>query len=169
MNSKIFFPVFVVCAAALYLTAIFVPPADEPDVMQIQKFSTIPVQESGRIMPFDTFARIRTIVLGHKEWVADVEHDKEGKTILNDKGQVIEEKALAPSVWALDVLLKKEPTFDRRFIRIDNDELLAWLDLDANRHGLRFSLDEFRKNEKLHKEIDRLRGEFRRRRKGKHA
>ena len=157
MNSKILFPAFVVSAAAVYLTWIFVPPADEPDGMQFQKFSTIPVQESGRIMPFDTFARIRTIVLGHKEWIADVKHDKEGKAILDDKGQVIEEKALAPSVWALDVLLKKEPTFDRRFIRIDNDELLADLGLDLHRHGLRYSIEELRKNDKLHKEIDRLR------------
>ena len=156
MNSKILFPAFVVCAAALYLTAVFLPPVDASDAMEIQKFAIIPVQESGRIMPFDTFARVRLLVLGHKQWVADVQHDKEGKTIL-DNGKVIEEGTITPTTWALDMLTRKKVSLDRRYIRIDNDEVLAWLDLDANRHGLRFSINEFMRNPKLHEEIDRLR------------
>ena len=102
MNAKIFFPAFVVCAAAVYLTAVYLPPVDDADAMQIQKFAAIPVQEDSRIMPFDTFARVRLLVLGHKEWVADVEHDKEGRVIPDKNGKAVEAKPMSQVEWALD-------------------------------------------------------------------
>ena len=143
MSSKIFFPMFVVSAAALYLTAVFLPPADAYGEMELQKFASLPVQESGRIMPFDTFARIRLLVLGHKEWVADLLTDENGEVVRNEKGEIVEGKPMSQVAWALDTIVHKPETNERRFIRIDNDQLLAWLKLDPNRRGLRYSLLEF--------------------------
>jgi ABC-type transport system involved in cytochrome c biogenesis permease subunit len=159
MSSKILFPAFVVMAAALYLTAVFIPPADEPDGFHFQKFGMIPVQESGRIMPFDTFAEVRLLVLGHKGFVNDVKKDREGKAILDKDGEATEEGKMPRIAWALDTMLKKEPTRDRRFIRIDSDILLSELNLDANRHGLRFSILEIVKNDHLQKDFERIQDE----------
>ena len=164
MKSKILFPAFVVSVAALYLTWVFLPPSDADGAMQLRKFASLPVQESGRIMPFDTFARIRLLVLGHKAWVADVKHDKKGRTIFekNEKAEpgqsrkVIEEKPMSQVAWALDTIVHNPLTNERRFIRIDNDQVLAWLKLDPNRHGLRFSLREFASNPQLIEEAKRI-------------
>ena len=156
MNSKIFFPAFVVCAAALYLTVVFLPPVDASDAMQLREFASLPVQESGRIMPFDTFARVRLLVLGHKASLSDVEHDKDGKTILDKDGKVVEGNSMSQVVWALDTIVHKKAADDRRFIRIDNEQLLKWLGLDPNRHTLRFSLREFASNPKLLDEAKRI-------------
>jgi ABC-type transport system involved in cytochrome c biogenesis permease subunit len=156
MSSKIFFPMFVVSAAALYLTAVFLPPADAYGEMELQKFASLPVQESGRIMPFDTFARIRLLVLGHKEWVADIQMNEKGEAIRDENGEIVQGKPMSQVAWALDTIVHKPATNERRFIRIDNDQLLAWLKLDPNRHGLRYSLMEFANNKELLQEAKRI-------------
>jgi ABC-type transport system involved in cytochrome c biogenesis permease subunit len=111
----------------LYFLAVMVPPGDSADQMRLYEAAKLPVAEGGRVMPIDTVARNNLMIIsGKQEFV-----DGQGNT--------------QPAIkWMFDVLTThddKGPALDHKVFRIENDQVLAVLNLNP-RSGLRYSLAE---------------------------
>ncbi|MHB1425048.1 MAG: cytochrome c biogenesis protein [Gemmataceae bacterium] len=140
-NFERFGPWIVVGVAALSLAAMMSPPADRPDHMHLSRFGALPLQDAGRIKPFDTLARNSLMIISNRQTYED------------DKGD--EQPAIR---WLLDVMTSG-PIFQKanereggpryslagekhRVFRIDNLEVLDLLGLQR-RKGSRYAVAEF--------------------------
>jgi len=115
---------FVVAAAAIFLLFTFLPPGDSDNHLHLQAFSTIAVQDNGRIKPIDTVARNDMMLISHRQYYVDSSG--------NDQ----------PAIrWLLDVMTRNPEADEANIFRIENDALLDKLDLKP-RQGLRYSFNE---------------------------
>lgn len=147
------FPLFVVSLGILWLGFAARTPAPPESGYRLVDFGLIPVQENGRLMPFDTFARTKLMFLSHRQNI---------NLEIKDKAGDITTRRIPAIEWALDtmVLKRKEnnPVHDMHAFRIDNDQILDLLELKPSpTFGLFFKLDDFIENPKFWKEVDRLR------------
>jgi ABC-type transport system involved in cytochrome c biogenesis permease subunit len=117
-------PWFVVGAAALYLLVAAVPPGDPADRMHLNAFGRLPVQEGGRLKPFQTMALNTLLQVSDRQEVyhEDGTHDSAVK-------------------WVLDVMVGKGDK--EKAIRIENDEVQSILGLEERPGSYRYAWDEF--------------------------
>jgi ABC-type transport system involved in cytochrome c biogenesis permease subunit len=126
-----YLPWVVVTVAAIYLLLAMTPPDVGPKEMQLYRFGQLPVLHRGRIKPIDTVARTSLLVISNRQtW-----RDKAGNT-------------RPATEWLLDAmtaeLSKKRPApaESHAVFRIDNDQLLALLELKEKPGNFRYSLTE---------------------------
>lgn len=177
------FPLFVVCLAIVYLAVAAMPPRAREDGMRLEEFAAIPVQENGRIMPFDTYARTKLMLLSHRQSVPMETLDEnqrlvmakwreDGIDALNGKekeifNQMKEKRSygtlpartISATEWGIlglsQLFQPASPFNDVHAFRIDNDTLLQTLDLKPTKQfGLLFKLDDFVSHDNL-KFLDR--------------
>jgi ABC-type transport system involved in cytochrome c biogenesis permease subunit len=137
-----FGPWVVVGLAVVYLIAMMAPPAESGDKMRLEEFGALPLQEAGRMKPYDTLARNSLMIISGKQTFVD----KDGKR--------------QPAIrWLLDVMTSGPlfqmaneqeggpkfslPAEKHRVFRIDNPEVVTMLGLER-REGSRYAIDEFR-------------------------
>ena len=107
--------------AVAYLFITMLPPSDARDKMHLSEAAKLPVVEGGRVMPIDTVARNNLMVISGRQEFVDAKGNSQ------------------PAIkWLLDVLTsggKDGPAFHHKVFRIENDQVLALLKLEAA-HGL---------------------------------
>jgi ABC-type transport system involved in cytochrome c biogenesis permease subunit len=122
---------------------------DAPQEMQIREFGSVPVADSGRIKPLDTFARGQLILINGR---SDFQDD-EGKTQSATK-------------WYLDMMSTNVfkwtgPALKYKIFRIENMDVLARLHLEQRPGKWRYAINEFAKSmadvQAIRKEADGLR------------
>jgi ABC-type transport system involved in cytochrome c biogenesis permease subunit len=113
--------------AVVYLFITMLPPSDARDKMHLSEAAKLPVVEGGRVMPIDTVARNNLMVISGRQEFVDAKGNSQ------------------PAIkWLLDVLTsggKDGPALHHKVFRIENDQVLALLKLEA-RPGFRYSLAE---------------------------
>ncbi len=154
LSTKVF-PAFVVSMGIAWLSYAAMPPRDPADGFELWKFAAIPVQENGRLMPFDTFARTKLMVLNHRQ---DVVQEIAGGA----RGDDVETRTVPACEWAINSMLlqkmKNSPIDDMHMFRIDNDQLVAFLDLKKSREfGFHFKLGEFIGNKRFWDRVAEIR------------
>lgn len=150
-----FVPWVVVALAIVYLSSMMSPPADLEGRPHLMLFGALPLQDDGRIKPFDTLARNSLMIISGRQTFVDEKGDKQ------------------PAIrWLLDVMtsgpvfqLANEegggPRFPldgekHRVFRIDNPEVVTLLGLER-REGSRYAVAEFRDRlGKLEQESDKV-------------
>ena len=179
-HSNFLFPAFVVCTALVWLAYAAMPPTDPVDGFHLNKFAMIPVQENGRLMPFDTFARTKLMMLNHRQDAVQVVLSGEENALLLKKavgkitaeeeaaleqfetarntaiknGDKVKVRTVPAHEWALNTMMlrsiKINPVDEMYIFRIDNDQLLAFLDLKPSRQfGLYYKLSDFDSNNRF--------------------
>ncbi len=114
-----------------------------------REFSNLPVQDNGRIMPFDTFARIRLMQVSHRMSAVHAKYERD--PVNPDREIAKDEVRLSPTQWALDTMLAKirhendqpNPALSYRVFRIDNDQLVNALKLPYRPGSWRYAYSEF--------------------------
>jgi ABC-type transport system involved in cytochrome c biogenesis permease subunit len=182
-----YFPFFVVSLGILWLVISSIPPSDPVDGFHLQKFAAIPVQENGRLMPFDTFARTKLMVVSHRQAVKAEVVEKRELDLLDKKEEgrlspveaaelekfeadrreaikngKVKERTVSALEWALGTMLfktmKHNSIDDTYMFRIDNDQVLAFLDLKPDRQfGLYFRMSEFVGNKQFWERVGQMR------------
>ena len=155
MNKvETFGPWVVVGVAVLYLASMMAPPAESKDRMHLEEFGALPLQDSGRIKPFDTLARNSLMIISNRQTFVDEKGDSQ------------------PAIrWLLDVMTSGRlfqtlneqegesyalPGEKHRVFRIDNPEVVTLLGL-KRREGSRYAIAEFRDRlSKLEEESDKV-------------
>src|SRR6185369_11968768 len=110
------------------------------DGYHLQQFAALPVQEGGRVMSFDKFARTKLMQLSHRQSTTldTPKADREGFV----------SRPMSATEWVLEMIAlpyKKDPAvLGAHVFRIDNDELLNFLGLKKTpEHGFLFKMDDF--------------------------
>jgi ABC-type transport system involved in cytochrome c biogenesis permease subunit len=138
-----FLPWGIVVLGLIYIVAAMMPPSDS-GAMRLHEFAALPVVEGGRVKPIDTVARVSLMVISGRQTFRDK----------NDREQ--------PAVrWLLDVMSANDPYTgagaEHKVFRIENDQVLNLLKLEARPGSFRYSLAEIGKNfDALKKELDRV-------------
>jgi ABC-type transport system involved in cytochrome c biogenesis permease subunit len=134
------FPWFVLAVAFAHLVLAMLP-ADEPaGQFQLHEFAKIPVVDGGRIKPIDTLARTSLMIISSRQTFGD-HWDSAERGVVRGQTQ-------PPIKWLLDVMVNR--FFDQhaaekhQVFRIENDQLLKLLGLEARPLFWRYSIDEFR-------------------------
>jgi ABC-type transport system involved in cytochrome c biogenesis permease subunit len=128
-----YFPWAVIAILALYAGGKMSPKHEKYKEFDLTAFGSIPVLDSGRIKPLDSVARTSMLFIsGRSEW-----DDNEGKT--------------RPAIfWLLEVLAagdpQASPIADYRVFRVDNEQVLAELNLEYRPGSYRYSWNEIRKS-----------------------
>jgi ABC-type transport system involved in cytochrome c biogenesis permease subunit len=109
--------------------------------MRLAEFAQLPVQDGGRIKPFDTLARNNLMVISNKQTFKEA--PQQGKA----------ETSQPATKWLLDVMtaneiFKNPAAAEHRVFRIESDQLLSVLSLQP-RSGLTYSISEFDDEKKL--------------------
>jgi ABC-type transport system involved in cytochrome c biogenesis permease subunit len=123
--------IVAVVGAYLGYFAIAAGRGDADRAFHYREFAALPVQDGGRIKPFDTVARTRLLIINHRQTFKDVDDTKQ------------------PAIkWLLDSMsatFAKQggPSFDQKIFRIENEDVQALLHLEP-RDGFRYSINEFR-------------------------
>jgi ABC-type transport system involved in cytochrome c biogenesis permease subunit len=117
---------FVAAAAVVFLLAVSMPPADDDSHFRLHAFSTIPVQDNGRIKPIDTVARNDMMLISHRQYYVDANGNE------------------LPAIrWMLDAMTHNPDAADAKIFRIENDSLVDRLGLKP-RQGFRYSFNEIK-------------------------
>jgi ABC-type transport system involved in cytochrome c biogenesis permease subunit len=150
-----FVPWAVVGLAVIYLIGMMAPPAESADHMRLEEFAALPLEDEGRIKPYDTLARNSLMIISNKQTFVDENGNRQ------------------PAIrWLLDVMTSGRlfqeanekgggPKFalageKHRVFRIDNPEVAALLGLEP-REGSRYAIVEFRDRiDKLEQEARRI-------------
>jgi ABC-type transport system involved in cytochrome c biogenesis permease subunit len=126
------FPWFILAAACAYLVVAMLPAEEPAGQFQLHEFAKIPVVDGGRVKPIDTLARTSLMIVSNRQ------------TFRDDKGET------QPAIkWLLDAMVDNR-FFDQhaaekyQVFRIENDQLLKLLGLEARPLNWRYSIDEFR-------------------------
>jgi ABC-type transport system involved in cytochrome c biogenesis permease subunit len=119
------FPWLVVGAAVLVLIFALMPPSIGTDKINLQEFAALPVIHDGRMKPLDSVARTTLLTLSNRQDYKD----ENGKT--------------RPAIqWLLEVMAHKESARRVQIFRIENDQVLAQLGLEARPLWWRYSVEE---------------------------
>jgi ABC-type transport system involved in cytochrome c biogenesis permease subunit len=148
MNWSRIIPGSVVGTATLFLLLQLPSSATSPDEMALDEFATLPVVAEGRVKPIDTVARNSLMIISKRQ------------TFKDEKGQ------MQPAIhWLLDTLVSKfqqrgkQTARGHKVFRIENDQLLGFLNLEERPGNYRYSLREIEpKWEDLNKEVRRIKG-----------
>ncbi len=126
-------PWVILGGATLYLIFTMVPPRQASTQMQWEELGGIPVQDGGRIKPFDSMARTTLMLVSGKQEYTDE----------NDKTQ--------PAVkWVMDVFTQNPSAERSKVFRIENDQVLSLLGLQPrSATHFRYAYDEFKDPNKL--------------------
>jgi ABC-type transport system involved in cytochrome c biogenesis permease subunit len=137
-----FVPWFALIVATSYLAIVMAPAADPSGGMHLQEFAQIPIVDHGRVKPFDTFARNSLMAISEKQTFTDKSGNHQ------------------PAVkWLLDVVTTphaqrqdsprgshdSNPGLEDKVFRIENDQLVTELGLEARPLFWRYGLAEFMK------------------------
>ena len=90
----------------------------------------IPIQEQGRIKPFDSFARNQLLALSGKTKFTVIENEEKYKISASD--------------WLLSVLVHNSETLEQRIFKIENPDVAKTLSLIVNEKHL-YSFNEIEK------------------------
>lgn len=164
MKSSSIWPIAAVIGLAIvYLVGAGWPHSEREGEFRISEFAKLPVQDGGRIKPIESLARVRLIQISHGQRVVhgDLVKDPETKV---ETGEVANAKRIPPSRWLLDTMLAglrnelklKNPAYEYRVFRIDNDQLVNSLGLPLRPGSWLYSYDEFADNEKFLDYVDRI-------------
>jgi ABC-type transport system involved in cytochrome c biogenesis permease subunit len=129
------FPWVMIALFGLYAVSKMAPRTEKYKDFDITAFGSIPVLDSGRIKPLDTFARTTMLYIsGRSDW------------------QDQDRKMRPASLWMLEVLAAgnpaAKPISDYKVFRIDNEQVLNQLGLEHRPGSYRYSWNEIR-NEKF--------------------
>jgi ABC-type transport system involved in cytochrome c biogenesis permease subunit len=116
-----------VIGAVLFLGFKMIPPSENPEQMNLYAFGEVPIEEGGRVKPFDTYARVTLFTLSDRT------------TAVTSTGS--DAKSRTATQWALDVMTHKEGWEKYPIFYINDDQLLRLLKLEP-RSGLRYSYEE---------------------------
>jgi ABC-type transport system involved in cytochrome c biogenesis permease subunit len=148
MNWSKFFPGAVVFLTSLYFVRAMIPASEAPDGFHFQRFGRLPVVADGRVKPIDSFARSNLLAVSaaqdYREF-GTMEDFKDGNT-----------KTLPAVKWFLDSISHSEIVDDllgvdrrerpvawrHRVLRIENDQVLNFLNLELRPQFYRYSLVE---------------------------
>jgi ABC-type transport system involved in cytochrome c biogenesis permease subunit len=147
-------PWVLVGLAVIYLIAMMAPPIESAAPMRLDEFAALPLEDEGRVKPYDTLARNSLMIISSRQTFVD----EDGHT--------------QPAIrWLLDVMTsgplfqaanqQQGPKFalageKHQVFRIDNPEVVALLGL-KRREGSRYALAEFRDRlDKLEQEAKRI-------------
>jgi ABC-type transport system involved in cytochrome c biogenesis permease subunit len=121
------FPWLVLGAAALFLLYTMTPLSAPATQMQLHEFGGIPVQDGGRIKPFDSMARTTLMLISGRQTYKD------------------ENNTTQPAVkWVLDVIAHNDSALHSKVFRIENEQVLSLLGLrPRSETNFRYALDEF--------------------------
>jgi ABC-type transport system involved in cytochrome c biogenesis permease subunit len=120
------FPWLVLGMAVLFLIFTMVPPGPAPGKMDLQDYGSIPVVDGGRVKPMDTVARTSLMIISNRQEYRD------------DKGQ------MQPAIrWLLEVMTDQDSAMKQKVFRIENDQVLSMLGLEARPGSYRYAIDEF--------------------------
>jgi ABC-type transport system involved in cytochrome c biogenesis permease subunit len=134
MNEKgSWLPWVILGGSALYLIYLMFPPRTEPAQMQLEELGALPVQEGGRIKPFDSMARTTLMLISGKQEYKD------------ENGQT------QPAIkWVMDVFTQKESAEKAKVFRIDNLDVLSLLGLPPrSQTNFRYAYEEFKDKNKI--------------------
>src|SRR5260370_12962584 len=128
---------------------VIAPPADEGGPIHFGEFAKIPVVDHGRTKPMDTLARNALMVISSRQ-------------TFGDKGQPGQ-----PAIqWLVDVMTSESRLFkegraeQHKVFRIENDQVLKFLNLEPRPEFYRYSLVEIAPQwEKFAKEAERVQEE----------
>jgi ABC-type transport system involved in cytochrome c biogenesis permease subunit len=134
----------VLGGAVLFLVYTMTPLSAPSGQMQLHEFGAVPVQDEGRIKPFDSMARTTLMLISGKQEYKDE----------NDKTQ-------SAVKWALDVLTHNRSAFRSKVFRIENDQVLSLLGLKPRSEThFRYALDEFFDKKKMQLLEEKARAAF---------
>ncbi len=166
MNASKLFPGAVVFLTAIYFVIAMMAPADAEDDFHYQEFGRLPVVDRGRIKPVDTFARTNLMIVSEKQSFKEF---RKWEDFLDGKA-----KTATALKWFLDSIAYSEPievlidhkkahdatpaSFYHRVLRIENDQVLNFLELAPRPGFFRYSLAElqprflalFEESERVH-------------------
>jgi ABC-type transport system involved in cytochrome c biogenesis permease subunit len=104
---------------------------DAPTGFHYREFGSVPVADSGRIKPLDTFARGQLIVLNGRT------------TFQDDEGNTHPATKWILDVMATDLATMKGPALKYKMFRIENMEVLSFLHLEQRPGNWRYAINEF--------------------------
>lgn len=152
-------PWIVLAVSVLYLGAMAMPRPDDDGGFQRAEFGALPVQDGGRVKPFDSLARVKLMLVSHRtsfthEIVKQDPHDPEKEIVVDDF-------PVSAVRWALDTMIaryaKDKQALDYRVFRIDNPDVVEELKLKRRPGSWRYSLMEIGENESFFAQVKRLR------------
>jgi ABC-type transport system involved in cytochrome c biogenesis permease subunit len=168
-----YLPHLAVVLTIAYFVSAMRPQTSAAADFNYRDFGRIPVIDQGRYKPMDTVARSYLMVITHRQTYYDYDAGEKGFfAFLFGTG-----KRYPATKWLLDVQTTplptdedmvslfpsgkaKRPAWHHKVFRIDNDQLLEFLNLKP-REGLRYSLEEIIEGGKIDaffKEVTRVRG-----------
>ncbi len=113
---------------ALYFAAAAVPHSTKYGGMDLDAFAKLPVVDGGRVKPIDTVARTSLMIISGRQTFRENQNAPEGSVVR----------------WLLDVMTAsqpfKGPAAKYEVFRIDNEQLLAFLELKYRPGWYRYSL-----------------------------
>ena len=142
-----FFPWALLAFAMIYLLYQAYPRPVQSKGMDVSEIGSLPVVDGGRVKPLDTVARTTLMTISNRSEF----EDSTGK--------------LQPAIlWLMDVIGSADevssPAADYKVFRIENDQVLNYLNLKLRPGSYRYSLKEILGDEvqrsKLQKEFQRL-------------
>ena len=144
-----FVPWFAVGAAALFLASTGFPPGDPKDGMHLYELSKLPVVTEGRVMPLGTVAQNDMMIISNRQTFRDETGNKR-----NDEQVAMK--------WLLDTMVSNPafaedgPSTKHKVFRIQNDQVLNFLELEPRPEFWRYSVAELApKFDKIDKEARR--------------
>ncbi len=126
-------PLVVAVSAIGYLAVAMAPAEDPPGGMDLHGFGQLPIVDRGRVKPIDAMARTDLTLISGRQTFYD-EEKKEHSAV----------------EWMLDVLTSRPPfknpaATEHKVFRIENEQVLALLDLKPRPGSYRYSIDEMGK------------------------
>jgi ABC-type transport system involved in cytochrome c biogenesis permease subunit len=127
-----YFPWMILVLAGSYIITRMVPPRVEQGQMQVYEFGKLPVVDGGRIKPLDTVARNSLMQISNRQTFVDADGHKQ------------------PAVkWLLDVMTSnrffhRSAGLEHKVFRIENDQVLDLLGLEARPGSYRYAVNEFK-------------------------
>lgn len=114
----------------------------------VAEMQSLPVQDGGRIKPFQTLAR---------RYMYAMHGDRGMKILING-----EKKKLTPTEWMMDIMFRPELADQLPSFRVDNSEILEQVGMDVKSLRDRYTFDQIRPHlsglqnsyETIHKQID---------------
>lgn len=135
-------PIIAVVLTLCYFAYHAYPRASDPRGFNFHEFGMIPVIDGGRYKPIQSVAQNALMVITHRSSYYDSDT---GKRYPATKWLLDAQTTPLPNADDLRELFPinadKKPSWSQKVFRIENDELLRFLDL-KHREGLRYSLTE---------------------------
>ena len=150
--AAVILPVIVGLWFAGYLWGRAQAPAVKPDEFDLSGFGGLPVVYQGRAKPFDTLARDALNSLGNTDSF-QVGDEQTFFQIISGRAGV-----KTPAIqWLIDLIADPQKALNHRVIRIDNDDVLDFLELKPRR-GRRYAIGELLERvEAISEECDEIR------------